>query len=130
MSGSSVTLTGMSVPSFANPKRAARLRASDADREQCAQLLRDAYADGRLDATDLRERSARVWSARTLGDLRTLADDLIGPDEPRVVEPAPEPDPVAPVVPRTRNVFATILFIFSLSLSLAGIVLAVLILQR
>ncbi|MEU6041607.1 MULTISPECIES: DUF1707 SHOCT-like domain-containing protein [Actinomadura] len=56
------------------------LRASDADRERVAAVLREALADGRLTIDEHAERTERVYAARTLGDLTGLTADL-GPQE-------------------------------------------------
>lgn len=62
----------------------APLRASDRDRDVIRSLLAAAYADGRLDSDEFDERSERVATARTLGDLPPLITDLV-PD--RALEP-------------------------------------------
>jgi len=53
-----------------------RLRASDADRERTAQLLREHHAVGRLTAEEFEGRLEQVFQARTLGELDTLLADL------------------------------------------------------
>jgi hypothetical protein len=51
------------------------LRASDADREAVADILRAQCAAGRLEVWELEERLSAALAARTLGDLdRLLAD--------------------------------------------------------
>ena len=60
------------------------MRASDADREAMAEILRRHYAAGRLDAEEFEERIAQCLSAKRLSDLDGLLTDL-----PR--EPVPEP---------------------------------------
>jgi len=57
-------------------QRRASLRASDADREQLVETLRQHHADGRLTLEELTERTGRAYTARTLGDLDALATDL------------------------------------------------------
>jgi hypothetical protein len=54
----------------------ADLRASDADRDRIADLLREALAEGRLDATEHSERLDHVYAAKTLGELEPLVRDL------------------------------------------------------
>ena len=54
------------------------VRASDADRERVARLLRDHAVTGRLSTEDLDERSGRAFAARTLGELDALVADLPG----------------------------------------------------
>jgi hypothetical protein len=53
-----------------------RLRASDADRERTAQLLREHHAVGRLTAEEFEGRLGQVFQARTLGELDALLADL------------------------------------------------------
>lgn len=53
------------------------LRASDADRDQVAELLRNAVADGRLDLVEFEERLDAALSARTVDALAPLVTDLI-----------------------------------------------------
>ncbi len=52
------------------------MRASDADREQIADRLRNAAAEGRLLASELEERIARALRARTYGELDAIVADL------------------------------------------------------
>jgi hypothetical protein len=58
--------------------RRATLRASDADREQVAERLRHATAEGRLNPDELEERLEGVFAARTYGELDALVVDLPG----------------------------------------------------
>ncbi|HEX3924337.1 MAG TPA: DUF1707 domain-containing protein [Streptosporangiaceae bacterium] len=53
-----------------------RIRASDADRDRVATLLREHHAAGRLDADEVQERIDKALTARTLGDLDALTADL------------------------------------------------------
>ncbi|MCX5385348.1 DUF1707 domain-containing protein [Streptomyces sp. NBC_00083] len=52
------------------------LRASDADRDRIADILRDALAEGRLDAAEHSERIDAVYRAKTVGELEPLVRDL------------------------------------------------------
>ncbi|MEU9731992.1 DUF1707 domain-containing protein [Streptomyces sp. NPDC048002] len=52
------------------------LRASDADRERVAEILRDALAEGRLDMEEFGERLDATYQARTYGELAPLTRDL------------------------------------------------------
>jgi hypothetical protein len=52
------------------------VRASDADRERVARILRDHAIAGRLTTEDLDKRSGRAFAARTLGELDALLADL------------------------------------------------------
>jgi len=54
------------------------LRASDADREQVADVLRHAAGKGRLTVEELDERIDRAFAARTQGELAELTADLPG----------------------------------------------------
>jgi hypothetical protein len=74
-------------------QRRASLRASDADREQFVEGLRQHHAEGRLTIEELTERTEQAYAARTLGDL-----DALGGDLPPLQRPAGArtPDPVAP----------------------------------
>jgi hypothetical protein len=54
------------------------LRLGDAEREQASALLRDHYAEGRLDTDEYSERLDAVWAARTRADLRPVFADLPG----------------------------------------------------
>jgi hypothetical protein len=56
----------------------AAVRASDAEREQTAEILRASYAEGRLTRADLDERLAVVYGAKTRTDLCDLTGDLPG----------------------------------------------------
>ncbi|MEV0535611.1 DUF1707 domain-containing protein [Kitasatospora sp. NPDC050463] len=58
------------------PVAEAEMRASDADRERVAELLRDAYAEGRLNVDEHAERIEAAYGAKTLGDLVPLTRDL------------------------------------------------------
>jgi len=55
----------------------ATLRASDHDRDLVRGVLSAAYADGRLDRAEFDERSDVVGTARTLGELPGIVDDLV-----------------------------------------------------
>ncbi|MFJ7078124.1 DUF1707 domain-containing protein [Streptomyces sp. NPDC098781] len=55
---------------------APELRASDADRERVAEVLRDALAEGRLDMEEFEERLDTTYKARTYGELAPITRDL------------------------------------------------------
>src|SRR3954469_5033148 len=57
------------------------LRASDADRERTAELLRRAAGEGRLTLEELEERLHTTYEARTHGDLERLTADVAVPGE-------------------------------------------------
>ncbi len=52
------------------------MRASDADRDRIAHILREALAEGRLDADEHAERIDAVYRAKTMGELEPLVGDL------------------------------------------------------
>ncbi|MGK5549265.1 DUF1707 SHOCT-like domain-containing protein [Streptomyces sp. URMC 127] len=52
------------------------LRASDADRDRFADILRDALAHGRITAEEHSERIGAVYRAKTLAELEPLVSDL------------------------------------------------------
>ncbi|MHC5902559.1 DUF1707 SHOCT-like domain-containing protein [Streptomyces sp. S6] len=58
---------------------APELRASDADRERVAEVLRDALAEGRLDMEEFEERLETTYKARTYGELAPITRDLPTP---------------------------------------------------
>lgn len=51
-------------------------RASDAERERVAEVLREAVAEGRLEMEEFQERLDLAYRARTRGELRPLLSDL------------------------------------------------------
>ncbi len=59
--------------------RRALLRASDAEREQIAERLRQAATEGRLLADELEERLGAALSAKTYGELDAVVSDLPAP---------------------------------------------------
>nr|WP_245997648.1 DUF1707 domain-containing protein [Streptomyces armeniacus] len=52
------------------------MRASDADRDRVADILREALAEGRLDTDEHSERIDAVYAAKTMGELEPLVRDL------------------------------------------------------
>ncbi|WIX83798.1 DUF1707 domain-containing protein [Amycolatopsis carbonis] len=52
------------------------MRASDADREQVAQVLHQALSEGRITMTELEERLSTVYAAKTIGELKPVTRDL------------------------------------------------------
>jgi hypothetical protein len=57
-----------------------KIRASDADRDRTAALLREHLAAGRLTAEEYQERLDLAYAAKTLGQLDELLADLPGID--------------------------------------------------
>jgi uncharacterized protein DUF1707 len=97
------------------PNRAA-LRASDAERESVATLLRDGHAEGRLTSVEFEERLTRCYRAKTQGELERLVRDL--------------PPPPAPVALRRRPWFlvpvAVVLFVAAVAAHDHGAILGLL----
>lgn len=83
-------------PNAARPTAEAELRASDADRDRIADLLRDALAEGRLTAEEHSERIDGVYAARTLGELEPLVRDLPGARPAQAPAPGPGTVPAEP----------------------------------
>jgi hypothetical protein len=73
------------------------MRASHADRERTADILKAAYAEGRLDDIEHRRRLDLVMRARTYGDLERQVADL--PAGPLPLAPG-DSRPPYPEVPR------------------------------
>jgi Domain of unknown function (DUF1707)/Cell wall-active antibiotics response 4TMS YvqF len=63
------------------------LRASDADRERAADVIRQAAGDGRLTMEELDERLDAVYAAKTYAELEPMTRDL--PQTPGGPAPAP-----------------------------------------
>ena len=71
------------------------VRASDADRERTADVLRRQAGEGRLEPEELEERLERAFGARTLADLDSLTADLPAPSRR---QERSRPRPAAPPV--------------------------------
>ncbi len=74
-----------------DPEAGGELRASDADRERVAEILRQHCTAGRLDLDEYSERLSRALRARTLPELLSVTSDL------------PHPDAVVPTTPPHRR---------------------------
>lgn len=71
-----------------------RLRISDADRHQVAEVLRQAAGEGRLELDELDERLEATYAARTYADLWPITHDLPvqrPPHMPATQRPVTEP---------------------------------------
>jgi hypothetical protein len=69
------------------PVAGVELRASHADRDQVAEVLRVAAGDGRLSADELDDRLERALTARTYAELAALTTDLPATPGTAVVPP-------------------------------------------
>lgn len=65
------------------------VRASDADRDRVAEILREALVEGRLDAAEHAERLDTVYAARTVAELEPVTQDL--PQQRTGAAPAERP---------------------------------------
>ncbi|MEV6273018.1 DUF1707 domain-containing protein [Kribbella sp. NPDC051936] len=74
------------------PHPHAHLRASDTDRDQVVDVLREALMSGRLTQDEHAERLEQTLGAKTLGELEPITRDLVVPGQPL---PAAQPVPVA-----------------------------------
>lgn len=81
-----------------------RLRASDADRERTASLLREHHAQGRLTPEEFDERVDRTFTAKTIGDLDALLADLPAIDLYRLPAAGIRPAPPGALRPRGSDV--------------------------
>jgi hypothetical protein len=81
-----------SSPAVPDPRN---LRASDADRERVANVLREAAGDGRLTMDELDERLDAVYAAKTYAELEPITHDLPahGDGQSPVPVPAAGADP-------------------------------------
>ena len=80
-----------SSPAVPEPRN---LRASDADRERVANVLREAAGDGRLTMDELDERLDAVYAAKTYAELEPITHDL--PDAGAAHAPAQSAAPRDP----------------------------------
>jgi DUF1707 SHOCT-like domain/Cell wall-active antibiotics response LiaF, C-terminal len=81
-----------SSPAVPDPRH---LRASDADRERIANVLREAAGDGRLTMAELDERLDAVYAAKTYAELEPITHDLpaTGAEYTPAVPPSAAVDP-------------------------------------
>lgn len=70
------------------PVAEADIRASDADRDQVADILREALAEGRLTTDEHADRIETLYSAKTMGELEPLTRDLPVPGGQAAPRPA------------------------------------------
>src|SRR5690242_16865453 len=89
-------LTPGAAPGAGDPTR---LRISDAERHQVAELLREAAGEGRLDLDELDQRLEATYAARTYADLVPITLDLPSHPHQRPTAPVRPVAPSAEVVP-------------------------------
>jgi hypothetical protein len=90
------------------PSGHGHLRASTADRERAIDVLKAAFAEGRLDQEEYTDRVGQAHASRTYGDLGALIADLpvgpfgtLTPGPPLAAGPLPVPAP-PPAAPHRR----------------------------
>ena len=93
----------------------AHLRASDTDRDQVVEVLRDALMTGRLTQDEHAERLEQTLKARTIGELEPITQDLAVPGQ--VYRPAAAAAPSHSPVPleepaNPQDSFETVVGIF------------------
>lgn len=92
------------VPVLPNaPVAAADLRASDADRDRVAQVLRQAFEEGRLTIEEHSERIEALYSAKTMGELAPLTFDLPAGARPNLSKSVRPSEPSAEVTYRVAS---------------------------
>ncbi|MCH0570941.1 DUF1707 and DUF2154 domain-containing protein [Streptomyces sp. MUM 136J] len=77
----------------------AEIRASDADRDRIADILREALAEGRLTAEEHAERVEGVLAAKTVGELEVFVRDLPAAHRAGAARAATPGRPAVDVVP-------------------------------
>jgi hypothetical protein len=78
------------------------LRASDADREQVIDTLKDAFALGRLTRDELVVRAGRALTSRTYAELAAITADIPAP----LIKAQPTPQPARAPAPKPATVKA------------------------
>lgn len=106
----------MSYPPQQPGAQRASLRASDADRDRLAALLRDHYSEGRLTFEEFQERLEAAYAARTFGQLDELTRDLPAPAAPKPRPPQPQRHPV----PAHAIRFAVLCLLFIVIVAASG----------
>jgi hypothetical protein len=86
----------------ARPAGRGRLRASNADREQVIDTLKDAFVQGRLTKDEFDSRVGDVLASRTYADLAALTADL--PAGPPSAKRPRQPIPARPRRPENKTV--------------------------
>jgi hypothetical protein len=103
-----------------------QMRAAQADRERAIDVLKAAFAEGRLDQDEYAGRVGQVYASRTYGELSALTADLpvgpLGTLPQQAAPPAPYLlPPYQPVPLRSRpNPLLTPLLVIILLLGLAA----------
>lgn len=104
------------------------MRASDADRERAAEVLRTGFAEGRLDKDEYDGLLGQVYTAKTHGELATLTSLLPGGGSRLYAAPVPSPARyAAPAEPTNKLAVASLVcalsvFVIPLPTSILAIV--------
>ncbi|MEV6112022.1 DUF1707 domain-containing protein [Streptomyces sp. NPDC052109] len=88
----------------------AELRASDADRDRIAEILREALAEGRLTADEHAERIEGVLAAKTVGELEVFIRDLPAAHRRPAGHPPVPPRPTPGEVPHEADAHVVAVF--------------------
>jgi hypothetical protein len=80
------------------------MRVSDSDREQAAEVLREAAGQGRISFDELDERLEAAYAAKTYADLATVTRDL--PQPARPLSPAARATQVSRIGGTPRSTFS------------------------
>jgi hypothetical protein len=80
------------------PSKPVGLRASDADRDRVADILREALAEGRLTTEEHAERVEGVYGAKTVAELAPFVQDLPAGAQFAPPRPVPQQVPARPPV--------------------------------
>jgi hypothetical protein len=86
--------TGPGDQTAAGPPDRGHLRASDADREQVIDTLKDAFVQGRLTRDELGLRAGLALASRTYGELNAITADIPSALIEALIEAQPPPAPV------------------------------------
>lgn len=107
------------MPHEGPPGRSTSLRARNSDRDEVISLLGTAYVDGQLTGAEHEARVARALTARTVGDLFTLIDDLLPEPEKTALHDAVHRRPVV----RSRALVAAAVVLALVVVSVVGALL-------
>ncbi|MHA6760624.1 DUF1707 and DUF4190 domain-containing protein [Streptacidiphilus sp. PAMC 29251] len=89
------------LPAQPSMDEVATMRASHADRERTVDVLKSAFAEGRLTSEEYNERVDRIYRAQTYGQLAGIVHDLpSGPMPTPYLAPGPVPAPFAAYPPQ------------------------------
>jgi hypothetical protein len=89
---------------LSGPADRSLMRVSDADREQTADVLREAAGQGRISMDELDERLESVYAAKTYGDLAAVTRDL--PQDGAALSPAGDAAAPSRIGGTPRNKFS------------------------